>query len=136
MRRLVAIFSAAVLPWMALCAYANVPYALNLLDEYPEFGTIPPPDICEREARNPCVMSTAVLYMPVTNIESVRSKLSPAAWSALQRAAPQGQEVWLFNVCMDQSRHTSNCFAVFGVAVLSKNRVTFYTFFKPKTYPD
>ena len=62
---------------MALCAYASVPYALNLLDQYPEFGTSLSPDICEGEVRNPCEMSTAVLYMPVTNIESIRGKLSP-----------------------------------------------------------
>ena len=136
MSRLFAMFLAAVLACMALCAYASAPYALNLLEEYPEFGSNPPPDICEGEMRNPCVLRATVLYAPVTNIETVRAKLSPEAWSALQRAAPGAQEVWLFNVCMDKLRQTPNCFAVFGVAALRKNRVTFYAFFKPKVYPD
>lgn len=136
MRRLFAIALAAVLPCIALCAYANVPYALNLLDEYPEFGSNPPPDICEGEVRSPCVVRATVLYAPVTNIETVRNKLSPEAWSALRRAAPGAQEVWLFNVCMDKLPQYPNCFAVFGVATLSKQRATVYAFFKPKVYPD
>ena len=135
MRKLVAILSAAI-PCAALCGQGNVPYALSLLDKYPEFGSIPPPDICAGDVRSPCAVRNAVLYQPVTDLATLRNKLSPEALSALQRAAPQGQEVWLFSVCMDKMRENPNCFAVYGVEVAVRNRVIFYAFFKPKTYPD
>lgn len=117
-------------------AAPTAPYALSLLEEYAEYGSNPPPDICERENRNPCVMRRTVMYSPLANIESVRSKLNDAAWAALERATSEGQEIWVFNVCMDKWSVHPNCFSVFGVTVLNKQRVVFYSFFKPKTYPN
>ena len=121
---------------LASAATPHAPYALNLLDEYAEYGSNPPPDICEQAKRNPCALRRAIMYWPVTNVETMRTKLNVAAWSALKRAAPDGQEIWVFSVCMDKMSQHPNCFGVYGVAVLSQERVVFYSFFKPKTYPD
>ena len=112
----------------------DVEYAVKIRNSNPEYGTRIFKELCENEKKSPCRLPVFLLYDVISNIESTKENLSPAAYLALKRHSKNAQVTWEFNLCNPRWDKNIPCVEVLGYLVVKDYKVTFYAFQKQKQH--